>query len=109
MYRPSPLQRTRTRLDKRKHREIRNVRSSVPAVSRTSSTINRQTACPVDVYGRCYTRATRHHVAAPFRGDGVAVAAGRGGENCEEACLACSNKRDTPPDKPVASELSKEY
>jgi hypothetical protein len=61
-------------------------------------------ARPVDRYARCYYRDSRRHVARRSPSDGVAVAGERRAKSVGGR-IVCSNKREAPPGKPVASKL----
>ena len=60
-------------------------------------------ACPMDGYVLCYkSAASKNGFFSPFSHDGVAVAGKRGIEG-HLGPLGCSEERDIPPGKPVAS------
>jgi hypothetical protein len=60
-------------------------------------------ACPVEVYVRCYSKASLPSFPPcfPSSSDGLAVAGGR--KTRARGGAVCSDERDTPPGKPVAS------
>ena len=61
-------------------------------------------ACPVECYVPRYNNAL-HPRFTRFSSDGVAVAGEPGEQNEETGNSLCSQKRDAPPGKPVASGL----